>query len=119
MNRIIDYSFNADNDAAFGKMRFYYKDLKLNILERGDSSDFKNKAFATFFANTFVVHQKNPKFLYRKRVDIFYERDPQKGIFDYWAKSVLSGLAGSVGAINTRKKIRKFQNSGVGSSIGN
>jgi hypothetical protein len=109
-SRYIDFNYEGNIERARGEMRFYYRDLKLNILkEKANTAELKNKAFATFFANAFVVHKKNPRFLLRRNANIFYERDPQRGILDYWAKSILSGLAGSVGVLNTRKRLRKYE----------
>jgi hypothetical protein len=40
--------------------------------------------------------------------DIFYERDTNKGIFNYWAKSLLSGVVSSIGAHSSKKDIKEL-----------
>lgn len=107
-NERITFNFEADEDYAVGKMKFYYDDLKIGVLDQ-ESYDTKGfgSSIKSFFANTFVVNTRNPHFLFVRNGDIFHERDHNKSIFNYWAKSVLSGVISSIGAKNTRKEIRQ------------
>ncbi|RED97534.1 DUF748 domain-containing protein [Marinoscillum furvescens] len=107
-NERITFTFEANEDYAVGKMKFYYDDLKIGVLSK-ESYDTKGlgSSLKSFFANTFVVNTRNPHFLFVRNGDIFHERNHNKSVFNYWAKSVLSGVISSIGAKNTRKEIRQ------------
>ena len=69
------------------------------------------KVIKSFFANAFVVKKNNPAFkIFPRQGDMYYERDPQKIIIDYVAKTALSGIISSIGARNFRKEIKNIQN---------
>ncbi|MFT7197228.1 MAG: hypothetical protein ACI83W_001597 [Marinoscillum sp.] len=112
INKSISFSFDGNEDYAYGKMKFYYNDLKINVLDadthlqRGHGVSIKS-----FFANTFVVNSKNPRLLFVREGDIFTERDKEKSIFAYWGKAVVSGLVSSIGAKNNKKEIRDMAKS--------
>ena len=59
----------------------------------------------TFAANSFVVKTNNKK---RKGV-IYFPRDREKAIFNYWVKMALSGMASSVGAKHNKKALRQYR----------
>ncbi|MEQ9307343.1 MAG: hypothetical protein RJQ14_25745, partial [Marinoscillum sp.] len=102
------FQFEGNENYSLGEMTFYYTDLKINVLDQNsiDSPGF-GSAMKTFFANTFVVNTKNPHFIFVRDGDIFHERDKSKSIFNYWAKSLLSGVVSSIGAKNNKKTIRQ------------
>lgn len=102
------FKFEGNENYSLGEMTFYYTDLKINVLDQNsvDSPGFSS-AMKTFFANTFVVNTKNPHFIFVRDGDIFHERDQSKSIFNYWAKSLLSGVVSSIGAKNNKKTIRQ------------
>jgi hypothetical protein len=90
---------------AFGRMDFYYRDLKVQILVEKKSKRKKllNK-IASLLANSIVLQHKN-----NKPAVIFYERDRSKSTFNYWVKTGVSGLLSSVGVKKSKKYIRQFQ----------
>ncbi|MFY0608511.1 MAG: hypothetical protein JXR10_17470 [Cyclobacteriaceae bacterium] len=106
-NKSLSFAFEANEDYAFGSMKFYYRDLKINVLDaethqrKGHGASIKS-----FFANTFVVNSKNPHFLFVRDGDIYMERDKSKSVFSYWGKSLVSGLVSSIGAKNNKKKLK-------------
>lgn len=105
----VTFDFEANNTYSLGKMRFYYDNLKISVLnqetylQKGHGSSIKS-----FFANTFIVNTRNPNFIFLRKGDIFHERDQSKSIFNYWAKALLSGIVSSIGAKNNKKDIKQL-----------
>jgi|GEM_PF-5341976 len=96
--RRLTFEVQADEEYADGFMRFYYRDLNVALLKRDakPKKSGKIKSLLTMFANV-LVKSKNPRFLFVKRGRIYTERDKSKSIFNYWAKTLLSGVKHSVG----------------------
>jgi len=93
---------------ALGSMRFLYHDLKVDFLDKSDTSrhSVKNQLLK-FVANTFVIRDKN-----RNRTgNVYFERDRSRAVFQYWVKMILSGVTTSVGAKSNKKQIKKYLNS--------
>lgn len=97
--------WNGNKYAAVGKMHFYYKDLKVQLVKSTDStrSTFMQRILS-LFANDVLIRKKNQQASY-----IFYMRDAQKSVFNYWVKSLLSGALSS-SVILQEKKLRKKYN---------
>lgn len=110
-NRLNEISFKANDHYAVGLMKFYYKDLKIAVLKEKKNHEEENASFKSFFANTFIVNKKNPHFLFVRKGDIYFERNQEKSIFSYWAKSILSGVITSIGAGSNKKEIKEFNKS--------
>jgi len=91
--------------AAIGLMNFYYKDLRVRLLDQQDSS---NKRFVltleNLVANKIIIRKNNAK-----PSSIFFERDREKFIFNYWVKSALKGMLSSVGLKNSRKHKKQYE----------
>ncbi|MEQ8549918.1 MAG: hypothetical protein RIC03_18530 [Cyclobacteriaceae bacterium] len=109
VNRLNELNFQANDHYALGEMKFYYKDLKISVLKETADHVEENASFKSFFANVFIVHKKNPRFLFVKKGDIYFERNEEKSIFSYWAKSILSGVVTSIGAGNNKKEIKELK----------
>jgi len=108
-NRII-MSAKANEDYSYGDMKFYYEDLKIQLLNREtETPKGLGNALGSFFANTFIIKSNNPRNLILRKGDIFFERDKKRAIFNYWTKTFLSGVISSIGAANNKKKIKKMQ----------
>jgi hypothetical protein len=92
-SRYHDRPYQRNKYAAVGEMQFYYHDLKVSMLDHEDTARKRlSLAFVNFVANKFVVRTNNEKsFLH-----LFYPR-PGKVCFNYWIKSVLSGMLTSAG----------------------
>lgn len=85
--------------AAFGEMNFPYRNLKIKFLDKKNTSKSSiAKGFVTFVANSFVVKSKN-----KEQSNIFYVRDSEKFIFNYWVKTLLSGILTSAGVKSNKK----------------
>jgi|GEM_PF-1646067 len=108
ISKSASFNFDSNEDYSMGEMRFYYDDLKISVLNE-DTYETKGLGVSmkSFFANTFVVNSSNPHFIFVRDGDIFFERDTSKSIFNYWAKSILSGVVSSIGATNNKKEIRQ------------
>lgn len=91
---------------AVGKMNMFYHDLKIRILIDGDENkrNFSN-TLMNFFANTFVIHNKNTS----RTGDVFFIRIRDRSAINYIIKIALSGIASSVGVKATKKTLRKYK----------
>ncbi len=85
--------------ASFGEMNFPYRNLKIKFLNKKNTGKSNIvKGFTTFVANSFVVKTKN-----QEQSSIFYVRDSEKFIFNYWVKTLLSGILSSAGVKSNKK----------------
>jgi len=90
---------------SLGSMRMLYHGLKVDFINKNDTSrqSVKN-IIMKFAANNFVIKTNN-----RKRIGtIYYERDRHRAVFQYWVKMILSGVTTSVGAKSNKKQIKKY-----------
>jgi len=93
------WDFKMNEDEAWGKMNFNYKDLKIQLLDTVSMQKGKGKlGFMTFLANTFAKNS-NPRKLFNRQVTatIYHEREKNKFIFGGWWRATFSGLKGSLG----------------------
>ena len=92
---------------SFGTMKFLYQDLKVNFLRRpNDTARHSSKnQLLKLAANTFVIRSNN-----RKRIGtLYYERDRNRAVFQYWVRMILSGATTSVGVKSNKKQIKKYK----------
>ena len=94
------------NDMALGEMKMYYHDLRIKLIKEGiaDRSTFLQN-IASFFANTFLIKNKNTS---RTGV-VYYERVAIQSFPKYILKMTLSGAASSVGAKSNRKYKKQYE----------
>ncbi|MEM8895708.1 MAG: hypothetical protein AAGC88_14090, partial [Bacteroidota bacterium] len=108
VNNNMEFSIEANEDYALGEMKFYYKGLKINIISKKDESERgMGPAMGSFFANTFVINRNNPRLLFVRDGNIFFERNKNRSIFNYLTKSVLSGVVSSIGARSNKRDIKR------------
>ncbi len=108
----IDFQFTSNDTLAVGDMVFLYKDLKLKVLNAKKHEANFGSGLMSFFANTFVIRSKNPRFLFPRKGTVYFKRDTSKAVFNYWGKSILSGAVSSVGihkSDRAEKKDEKLQ----------
>lgn len=90
--------------AAVGTMNFHYKDLKIKLM---DQSDINKQSFGsslkTFAVNLFLPNKK------KKTSYIYFERDREKFIFNYWIKTHANGLISTVGLKGNKKQMRNYK----------
>ncbi|WP_041779262.1 hypothetical protein [Belliella baltica] len=95
-----EWSFTANNKEAQGNMLLLYNDLNVELLdERTLERGLGRKKILTFVLNVFAVKSNNPRKFPRNTVrgSIYEPRNTEKFIFNYWWKTTLSGLKGSLG----------------------
>jgi len=103
----IDFQFMANDTLATGEMVFLYKDLKLQVLNAKKHETNLGSGLMSFFANTFVIRSRNPRFLFPRKGKIYFKRDTSKAVFNYWGKSILSGAVSSVGIHKSDRQQKK------------
>ncbi len=108
----IELAAEGDEHYAMGGMTFEYNNLKVStITKKNLKTTGMGKVIKTFFANAFVVKKNNPSFKFFPRSGaMYFERDPQRIVIDYVAKTAMSGVVSSIGARNVRKDIKRIQN---------
>lgn len=90
--------------AAFGVMNFHYNDLAIQIL---DKKEPKRKKFFLSIENwlaNLILRDKN-----KKQSLVYFERDREKFVFNYWVKTSMSGLMTSVGVKRNKKYYKKWK----------
>ncbi|WP_304516598.1 hypothetical protein [Cecembia rubra] len=95
-----DWSFTANEREAFGRMKMLYSGLNLELLERRTLEKGKGRdRILTFVLNTFAVRSNNPRKFIGGTIysNIYHPRDTDRFIFNYWWRTTVSGLKGSVG----------------------
>lgn len=91
---------------SLGSMKFLYRDLKVDFLNKNDTSKHSVKnILLKFAANKLVIKANN-----MNRIGtVYFERDRQRAVFQYWVKMILSGVTTSIGAKSDKKMIKKYQ----------
>ncbi|MBE3084744.1 MAG: hypothetical protein IMZ64_00830, partial [Bacteroidetes bacterium] len=93
----MNFSFTADNEKATGKMTMLYHGLDIAVKNKrtDDTTAFMEK-LKSFIVNI-KVPDSNPMPGKEVRVGIIdYERDPERFLFNYCFKSILSGIQSSL-----------------------
>lgn len=98
------FSFEANNDESFGKLKIDYENLKIVAWK---TEDEKKARFLTFVGNK-LIRKSNLKEDpgYRTGV-ISFERSKDKGIPNYLWKSVQSGIIAIIAPLAENKKQRE------------
>lgn len=95
--------WSGNKYTTLGVMNFYYRGLNVEVLNKKDSTrrGFKARAL-TSLANLLLrnSHQR-PTLMY-------FERDREKFIFNYWVKAETSGILTAVGVKKDRKYLKKY-----------
>ena len=96
----LKFDMQLDENQSSGDLHFAYRDLKINLLSKENPEETGLKENITsLLANWIVVKTNNPD-NNRKPLrigEINFKREADKPIFNYWWKSLLSGIKGSVG----------------------
>lgn len=93
----MNFDFNANNTNATGKMTMLYHGLKITFKNKqtDDTTAFKER-FISFIANRRVM-DSNPVPGENVRDGIIYfDRDPERFLFHYCFRSILSGITSSL-----------------------
>lgn len=93
----MNFSFTADNSRAFGKMILLYHGLDIAVKnKRTDDTTAIKERVTSIIANIKMIDSNPvPKEAVREGI-IDNPRDPERFIFNYCAKSILSGIKSSI-----------------------
>jgi hypothetical protein len=98
------FEASADDHYSTGTMKFRYSDFKIALINKETGQiEGIDKGFISFLANTFILNTKNPHLGFFREGSIFFKRNPEKSIINYWWKSIFTGIKTSIGAQNERK----------------
>lgn len=105
----VDLDVIANDDYAYGNMLMLYDNLKLELLTKSMKKGF----FGTLFANA-LIKTENPSYLIPRKGPIYFERNKERSLFNYWAEISILGMKTSMGLADRRigkkvKKIKKLQ----------
>lgn len=93
----IYFSFSANNSRASGNLKILYQDLHFTLLNREVDDDIAIMPQIKSFIANVIVLEANPMPGKEERPGtIDYERDPERFLFGYIFKSVLSGIKSSM-----------------------
>jgi len=102
----IDFSFNANNYAANGKMTLLYDGLKIAIKNKNTDETTGLKERVISLIADIKIMDSNPSPGQEVRTGIIdYKRDPERSIFNYSAKAIMSGIKSSLEKESKKKKI--------------
>lgn len=90
----IAFNFSYDDISSNGKVTINYRDLKIEGLKKDKSTinDLK-----TLLINTVIKNNKDKEVPLEKRTGtVGFERDRKRQIFNFWWKSLFSGIKSSV-----------------------
>ncbi len=110
----INFTINANDDYAVGKLRMDYKNLRIDLINRkkSDSLGVENRGLFSMVANS-IIRDSNPKgkLGHFKEGRIYFERNIYKPVFNYWSSAPLSGVQSTLGfrskQLKERLKIEK------------
>jgi hypothetical protein len=92
-----EISARCDNRLAKGKMKLFYRNLKISLLKVKEGGIYKKMGFKSLMANIFI-RQNNPKPGKQLKIgEILYIREQPISIFAFIWKAILSGFKSSVG----------------------
>jgi len=97
-------SWTGNKYAATGKMNLFYNNLSIKIL---DPSNEKRNSLKLSLENAIagsLINSSN-----KKTSLIFFERDREKFIFNYWIKTTLQGALSSAGMKKDKKYIKQYK----------
>ncbi len=92
------FAFNLQltDKIATGTLFLGYDNFKISVLETKQDGTKRSK-FASFWANKMVLNTKNPKGDKLLPTTIYYERNIQRSILNYWWKALFTGSKETIG----------------------
>lgn len=95
--------WSGNKYATLGTMNFYYRNLNVQVLNKKDSTRQGFMAnLKTMLVNAFLKNSN------QRPTRMFFERDREKFIFNYWVKAETSGIITAVGVKKDRKYGKKY-----------
>ncbi|MEX2362761.1 MAG: hypothetical protein WD597_04020, partial [Balneolaceae bacterium] len=93
----IRFSMELGEEEATGDVEFLYEDLDITLLSKGRNNENLITRVGTFLANTFAIESNNNDPEDPRIGEVSFERNKEKFVFNYWWKSLQSGLESSIG----------------------
>ncbi|WP_295670654.1 hypothetical protein [uncultured Mucilaginibacter sp.] len=95
----LDFNVNASNYEGKGKLTFYYKNLKIQLLKKVEGkNELQKLGFFSALANNLILEKNNPgKDSVLRPGPIDLKREPDVSFFSFLYKALLDGLKPSVG----------------------
>ena len=102
----VELSVEANDDYAFGNMLMLYNNMKIEVLNKSMKKGF----FSSLFANA-LIRTGNTNTIFPRRGPIYFERNKERSLFNYWAEISILGMKTSMGLADRRiaKKVKKLQ----------
>lgn len=91
-----DFNFTADIYRSIGKANFNYSGIRINTFNKEEKQLKENGFLVNFASNTFLIRNNNPINNNFKVGKIETERIPEKSIFNYWWRSLFTGLESTI-----------------------
>ncbi|HEX6981240.1 MAG TPA: hypothetical protein VF181_00625 [Balneolaceae bacterium] len=91
----INFRMELGPQKSDGILKMDYSNLHIEMIDIGKQGKKSDDDIKTLLANLFAVDEKDKPPL--READISYERVLHKSIFNYWWKSLLSGLKNCIG----------------------
>ena len=89
------FNFSYTDKASTGRVTINYEELKIESLKKEKSIVIND--LMTFLINTVIKNDKNKEVPIEERTGkVDFERDRQRQIFNYWWKSLFSGIKSSI-----------------------
>jgi hypothetical protein len=99
-NNYMQFDGMGNADSAWGVFHFRYNDLSLKVLKKNKAYDGQESKFMSFIANK-LMHNSNPSGNRPERVaNMYFERDPNKGIINLMVKAIINGAFAVIGPEN-------------------
>lgn len=99
--KLLTFNMTANDTRSNGKITFFYDNIDIEMLKRDTSSPtgFKKRGLITFLANKILLKKKNKANDNRPDVvNVQYERDITKSMFNLIWKTIFYGIKEQVGA---------------------
>ena len=112
----LSFQFMFNETRSDGKIELNYEDLKLVTFkedEKTDGDQLEKDGFKTFIMNTFVFRKNMDEDIpeEKRTGTIAYVRDDARSIFNFWVKSLLSGIkaAYNLDKVEAKKSEREIK----------
>jgi hypothetical protein len=106
------FNFAYDNERSDGAVEMRYQDLKVLTLRENKKNEQSVSRLKTLLLNTFIIKKdldEESKDDQRKG-DIDFYRDTKKSVFNFWWKSILSGIKSAYNLDNLPLKAASGEN---------
>ena len=89
----------GNNFKKKGTIALHYTDLHITPLKKdsGDNGKLQKKTFTSFFANTFLIKNSNPKNGEMRQPEFSVDRGKHKSFFNFIWVSILTGVLKTIG----------------------